>query len=175
MEKIIVPTKFNKTGKRVLTIPLDERQVCAPAYRIYREAYRKTQDEWKRKWDSAKQTYAESVAHCIASYIARDSTPVTEKYKTAKFLAEQSLAERGPMNITGPNSSQRWSVQLGNIELASVEEKAWKAYITTSNKADAERDTALAKAKSACDEMKRALSREISDHIHRQYHPEDTH
>ena len=175
MEKIVVPTKFNKTGKRVLSLPLDEEKVCAPAYRIYREAYRKTQDEWKRKWDSAKQTYVESIAHWIASYIARDSTPATEKYKIAKFLAEQSLAERGPMNITGPNSSQRWSVQLGNIlELASVEGKAWKAYIIASNKADAERDTVLARVKSACDEMKRALSREISDHTHRQYHPEDT-
>lgn len=175
MEKIVVPTKFNKTGKRVLTIPLDESKICAPAYRIYREARRKARDEWKRKWDSTKQTYVESVAHWIASYIARDSTPVTEKYKIAKFLAEQNLAERGPMNITGPGSSQRWSIQLGIPELSSVEEEAWEVYVAASNRADAERDSAFAKAESAHDDMKRALWREISDHIHHQYHPEDTH
>ncbi len=167
MEKIIVPTKFNKTGKRILTIPLDKRQVCAPAYRLYRKAYHTAQTEWKRKWDSAKQTYVESVAYWIASYIARDSTPVAEKYKIAKFLAEQNLAKRGPMNITGLGSSQRWSIQLGMPELSDVEEEAWEAYVTASNKADLERKGAIAKAQTDCDDMKRALSREISDHIHR--------
>jgi len=176
MEKIVVPTNFNKTGKRVLSLPLEEGRVCAPAYQQYRKAYCAAQDKWKRKFDAAKQAYVESIAHWIALYIAGDSTPVAQKYKIAKFLAEQSLAERGPTNITGPNSSQRWSVQLGNIlDLASVEEKTWKDYITATDKADAERDAALAKARSACDEMKRALAREISDHTHHQYHPEDEH
>jgi len=175
MEKIVVPTKFNKTGKRVLTIPLDESKICAPAYQLYRKAYHSAKAEWKRKWDSAKQTYVESVAHWIASYIARDSTPVTEKYKIAKFLTEQNLAERGPMNITGPGSSQRWSIQLSIPELSGVEEETWEVYVAASNKADAERDAAFAKAGSARDDMKRALWREISDHIHHQYQPEDTH
>lgn len=171
MEKIVVPTKFNKTGKRVLSIPLDDRKVCAPAYRLYKKAYRAAQDEWVRKGDSAKRTYAESMAHWIASYVARDSTPVGEKYRIAKFLAEQSLAERGPMNITGPGSSQRWSIQLGNMsELASIEEEAWEAYVVICRKADAEREAAIAKAHTDCGDMKRALSREISDHIHHQYH-----
>jgi hypothetical protein len=176
MERIVIPTKFNKTGKRVLSLPLDERRVYAPAYQHYQKAHHEAQEEWKHKRDSAKQAYVESIAHWIASYIAGDSTPVEQKYNIAKFLAGQSLAERGPMNITGPNSLQRWSVQLGNVlELASVEEKTWKDYITATNKADAEKDAALAKARSACDEMKRALAREISDHTHHQYHPDDAH
>jgi len=174
VERIIVPTRFNKTGKRVLTTPLDEKKIYAPAYRLYRKAYHTAQAEWKRKRDSAKQTYVESVAHWIASYIARDSTPATEKYKIAKFLAEQNLAGRGPMNITGPGNSQRWSIQLDIPELSGVEEKAWEAYVAASKKVDAERDATVAKAGSDCDEMKRALWREISDHIHHQYHPEDT-
>jgi hypothetical protein len=176
MEKIVIPTNFNKTGKRVLSLPLDEKQVYKPAHQQYQKAHRAAQVDYKRKLDSAKQTYVENIAHWIASYIARDSTPATDKYKIARFLTEQSLAERGPMNITGPDSSQRWSVQLGNVlELSTVEEKTWKAYIKASKKADAERDAALAKARSACDEMKQALSREISGHTHRQYYPEDTH
>ena len=166
MEKIVVSTKFNKTGKRVLTIPLDDRKVCAPAYRLYKKAYPAAQDEWIRKCDSAEQTYVESMAHWIASYVARDSTPATEKYRIAKFLAKQSLVERGPMNLMGPGSAQRWSIQLGDMsELSDIEEKAWKAYITASNKADAERDAAIAKARTDCDNMKRELTREISDYM----------
>lgn len=175
MEKIVVPTKFNKTGKRVLSFPLEEERICAPAYQQYRKAYRAAQDEWKRKWDSAEQTYVESVAHWIASYIARDSTSVAERYKITKLLAGLSLAQRGPVPIPGQADSERWSIQLGIPKLSDVEEKAWEVYLAASSKADEERDAALAKAKSACDEMKRALSREISDHIHRQHHPEDTH
>ena len=175
MEKIVVPTKFNKTGKRVLKTPLDEKQIHAPAFRLYKKAYRKAQDEWKRKWDSAQQTYVESMAHWIASYIARDSTSVAERYKVTKLLAELSLVQRGPVPIPGRVDSERWSIQLGIPELSDVEREAWETYLAVSNKADAEKDAAFAKAKSTCDDMKRALQREISDHIHHQYHPEDTH
>jgi len=176
MEKIVVPTKFYKTGKRVLTIPLDERQICAPAYRLYRKACHTAQTEWKRKCDSAIHIYVERMADWMASYITRDSTPATEKYRIAKLLAERSLAERGPMNITGPGSSERWSIQLGGIPgLANVEQEAWEAYLAASSKADEKREAAIAKARMDCDEMKQALSQEISDHIHRQYHQEDTH
>lgn len=176
MKKIVVRTKFNKTGKRILTIPLDNRRVCAPAHHLYREARHAAEEEWRRKYDFVKRTYIESMAHRIASYVARDSTPIAEKYRTAKFLAEQSLAERGAMNVKGPGSSRRWSIQLGNVpELASIEEEAWEAHVVACRKADAERDAAIAKARTDCDDMKRALSREISDHIHRQYHQEDTH
>jgi len=38
MGKVVIRTKFNKTGKRVLKIPLDDRQICAPAHQRYREA-----------------------------------------------------------------------------------------------------------------------------------------
>lgn len=90
MGKIIVPTKFNKTGKRIPITPLDEREICAPAYRLYRKAYHTAQAEWKRKCDSTERTYVESMARWIASYVARDSTPVTERNKIVKFLAEKA-------------------------------------------------------------------------------------
>ncbi len=175
MDKIVVPTKFNKTGKRVLSTPLDEDKICAPAYQQYRKAYDRAQAEWKRNCDSGVWKYIESMAHWIASYVAKDSTPNTEKYRIAKFLAEQSLAERGPMNTTGPGSSQRWSVQLGDIpELSSIEEKAWEDYVAGTNKADTEREAALAKARTDCDKMKQALAKEVSEHIHQQHRREDT-
>lgn len=167
MGKVVIPTKFNKTGKRVLTTPLDEKKICAPAYRLYSKAVHTAKAEWKCKLDSANRTYVESMAHWIASYVAKDSTPVTEKYRIAKFLAEQSLAA---------GSLQRWSIQLGDIpEFSGAEEEAWEACVTASRKADAERDAAIAKARTDCDDMKRTLSREVSNHIHHQYHQEDTH
>jgi hypothetical protein len=176
MEKIVVPTKFNKTGKRVLSVPLDEDKIYAPAYQEYRKVYRAVQDDWKRKHNLEIDKYVEKIAHWIASYIAKDSTPDTEKYRIAKFLAEQGLAERAPMNITGPRSSKRWSVQLGDIpELSSLEEEAWEAYVAAANKADKEKEEALSKASIDCADMKRALAKEISEHIQRQHHPEDMH
>ena len=161
MDKIVVPTKFNKTGKRVLKTPVDERRIYAPADKKYRRAFDAIQAEWLRKWNSATREYVESMAHWIASYVARDSTPAAEKHRIVKFLAERSL-------------SQRWSNQLGRIpELARVEEENWEAYVETCGKADEERAIATAKASADHNDMKRALWREIADHIHYQYHPED--
>jgi hypothetical protein len=176
MEKIIVPTKFNKSGKRVLSIPLDENKVYALAYQQYHKAYHAAEVKWKCENEVAIRAYVERIATWIASYIAKDSTPSTEKHRIAKFLAEQALAKQGPISITGPRSSQRWSAQLGDIpELASIEEDAWEAYISATNKADQQRQRAIAKASTDSDEMKRALWREVSDYMHRQYHQEDTH
>lgn len=174
MEKIVVPTRFNKTGKRVLTIPLDERQVCAPAHRLCREACNKAKDEWIHKWNAAKQTYVESMAHWIASHVARDSTPVAERYKITKLLAELSLAQKGPVPIPGRVDSERWSIQLGIPELSDVEQAAWETYLAASHKADVDRDAAFAEAEAARNTLERALRREISNHIHHQYDPEDT-
>ena len=163
MEKIVVPTRFNKTGRRVLQIPLDESKICAPAYQLYREARLRAQEEWKLKRESLIRKYVERMADWVASYVARDSTPTTEKYRVAEFLAEQGLAKRGPMNTRGPGSSERWSIQLGDMkDLSVVEEEAWEDYVATSNKAEMERDTAIAQATSDCDEMKRALRQEVS-------------
>jgi len=166
MGKVVIRTKFNKTGKRVLKIPLEDRQICAPAYQQYREARHAADEQWRHKWDSAKRAYIETIAHWMASYVARESTSFTERYKITKFLAEQSLAERSPMNIEGPGSSQRWSIQLGGMsKLSSIEQKAWKAYVTVCRKADDERDNAITEACEASDEMARVLRREIHDNI----------
>jgi hypothetical protein len=176
MDKIVVSTKFNKTGVRVLTPPLDERKVYEPARRLYRKAHHAAEAEWRRKWDSAIRAYVESMAHWVASYIARDSTPVPDKYRIAKFLAGKSLAAEGPMNINGPGSSRRWSNQLDGIaKLSGIEEEAWEAFREAVHRADAEKDVALEKARERNDDVRRALRREITQHVHQQFHPEDTH
>ena len=166
MGKIVVPTKFNKTGKtgkRVLTPPLDDEKVSAPAYHLFRKACRAAQSEWSRKRDRAKLTYVERLAHCISSYVAKDSTPATDKYMVTKFLAEQILT---PINVEGPGPSGRWSDQLGGIpELSNVEEETWEAYVETTRKAEVERETALSEARLECGDMKRALFREITDRL----------
>jgi len=174
MGKIVVPTKFNKTGKRVLTTPLQEKWVCAPANRQYRQAYHAIESEFKKKKDKPLYQYIETMSHFIASYIASSSASNEERYKITKFLAEGSLREIGPMAIGGRMNSQRWSQQLGNIPgLSQAEEESWQTYVEESNKLWKRREDALSKASDEHDAMKRALWREISDHIHHQYHPED--
>ena len=169
MDKIIVPTKYNKTGKRILTPPLDDRKISAPAYKLYREAYRAAQAEYRRKLDLAKQNYVESMANWIASYVTGDSKPAAEKYRIVQFVVRQALEKQGPFNTEGLGSSRRWSVQIGDIPgLASIEEESWKTYMEECHKADEERDAAVAKAGMDCDEMKRVLSREVSEQVRRQ-------
>lgn len=78
------------------------------------------------------------------------------------------------MNIAGPGSENRWSIQIGDIPELSSFAEAWGAYLEASNKADAERDEAIAKATTDCENMKRELACEILDNVHHQYHQEDT-
>lgn len=157
-----MPSRFNKTGRRVLRIPLDERRVCAPAYKRYWKARDVVEVNRRLECDSAKQLYAETLAEWIASYVARNSTPTAKKYQVAKFLAEQILAATGPMVVEGPGGSNRWSDQLGGMpELSSIEGKAWNRYVDMCRKADAERNTANDKADKDLDDMKRVLWREV--------------
>lgn len=165
MGKILIPTKFNKTGRRVLTTPLHDKSVCAPANRIYRQSYCAIEAEFKRNKDKPLQTYIEEMSHFVASYIASNSASDEDRYRIAKFLAECSLRQTGPI---------RWSRQLGDIRgLSQVEEKAWQTYVAASNRLEKEKEEALDRARDKCSTMKRALWREISDHIHHQCHPED--
>ena len=160
MGKVIVATKFNKTGSRSLNTPLDGDKVEAPARRRYQEAHRAAQAAWKLKWDCARRRYIDRMAQWIASYVARDSTPAEEKYRIAKFLAERTLM---PVNPGSLGSSSRWSNQLGGIpELTAVEQEIWEAYVETFRKADAEKETDLHEASLECADMKRALWREIT-------------
>jgi len=171
MGKIVIPTKFNKTGKRVLTTPLQEKWVCAPANRRYREACPTIKSAWKQKLHEARHLYIETMSNSIASYVANSSTSDEEKYMIIKFLAKESLMEKGSIDINGP---QRWANQLGSITgLSQAVEEASRIYKETLDRVFKEHDEALSRAREECDAMKRALWREISDHIHHQYHPED--
>ena len=174
MGKIVIPTKFNKTGRRVLTTPLQEKWVCTPANRRYRQSYDAIEAEFRRNKDKPLQAYIEEMSHFVASYTASNSASDEDRYRTTKFLAECSLRLTGPMAIGGPSDSKRWSRQLGDIlGLSQVEEKAWQTYVDASSRLEKEREEALDRARDECSTMKRALWREISDHIHRQCHPED--
>ncbi|MDA0734191.1 MAG: hypothetical protein O2909_06915 [Chloroflexi bacterium] len=159
MAKIVVPTQFNKTGKRILTTPVDNDKICAPANRKYKESYRAIEARWKSAWERAKLEYTQKFAHRLASYIANEVTPVEEKYRIAKFLVEQALATRGPM----PLDNRSWSAQLGGIPaLAGAEEDAWRSYLELSHEVEAEKETAIQRARRECDHMKRALRKEFS-------------
>jgi hypothetical protein len=169
MDRIVVPTKFNSTGRRVFKVPVSDEKVCAPAYQIYRKACRAAEQECRTKKATVRNSYIESLAQWIAAYVAADTTPAEHKYRITKFLAKLSLHERGPMNVKGPGSSMRWSVQIsGILGLAEVEEQHWETYVENSRNADAERDTALERAKLDCVKMKRGLRLEIRECIRRQ-------
>ena len=163
MGKIVIPTKFNKTGRRVLTTPLQEKWICAPANRRYRQSCKAIEAEFKRNKDKPLQSYIEEMSHFLASYIASNSASDEDRYRITKFLAKCSLRQ-----------SERWSRQLGDIPgLSQVEQEAWQTYMDAFNKLLKEREEALDRASYEHDVMKRALRREIDDHIHHQYHPED--
>jgi hypothetical protein len=174
MGKIVVPTKFNKTGRRVLAAPLQDKLVCARANRRYKQTYCAVEAEFKRNKDKPLQMYIEEMSHFIASYTASNSASDEDRYRIAKFLAECSLRQTGPLAVVGRQDYGRWSRQLGDISgLSEVEEKAWQNYVDASYKLEKEREEALDRARDERDAMKRALWREISDHIHHQCHPED--
>ena len=78
------------------------------------------------------------------------------------------------MAIGERSDSECWSRQLGDIlGLSQMEKEAWHTYIEASSKLWKEREEALGRSNYEHVTMKRALWREISDHIHHQYHPED--
>jgi len=174
MDKIVVCTKFNKTGKRILTTPLQEKQVCAPANRRYRQSYYSIESEFKKKKDEPLYRYIEEMSHFIASYVASSSATHEQRYKITKFLAEGSLRETGPIAIGGRMDSARWSRQLIDIlGLSQAEEKLWETYVKESNELWEWRKEALKKASNEHDAMKRALWREVSNQIHRKFHPQN--
>ena len=162
MGKLVVPTKFNKTGKRALTTPLQGKWVCAPAEQRYRKTLAAIEAKFKQKSDESRQRYIETMSHLIASYVSSSSTSSEEKYMITKFLAE------------GRGSWESLSNQLKGVsELSQAAEEAWRIYAEQGNKLWEERTEDIRIAMMDCRGMREALWREISDHIHHQYHPED--
>ena len=162
MGMIVVPTKFNKTGKRVLKTPLEDKWVCAPANRRYRESCKAIQAEFKRNMHKPWRAYIERMAQVLASYVGSNSASNEDRYRITKFLAEGRLTE----------SAGR--PQLGDIpEISQEEEEAWENYIEESSKVFGKWEEGLERASYEHGVEKRALWREITDHIHYEYHPED--
>lgn len=171
MGKIVVPTKFNKTGRRVLTTPLQEKWVVAPANRRYHQAGPTIKSELERKLDEAHRLYLETMLGLIPSYVASSSTNDEDKYMITRFLVQESLMGVQRMHVDVP---QRWSNQLGSITgLSQAVKEASRIYEETTGKAYKEHTEALERANEEYYAMIRALWREIFDHIHHQYHPED--
>lgn len=162
MGKIRVPTKSNKTGWRVLKLPLDDKQVCAAANKRYRQSYKAIMGEFKRNMHKPWQAYVERMAEVLASYVGSKSASKEDRYRIVKFLAEGRLTE----------SADR--PQLGDIpDISQEEQEAWETYIEEYGKVDGKWKEDLERASYEHDVEKRALWREITDHIHYQYHPED--
>jgi len=165
MGKIVVHTKFNRTGKRILTTPLREEYVCAPANRKYRQAYNRIEAEFKKKMHDPDNKYIETVSRFVAEYVASKSSSYDEILKIVKFLAACSIRAIGP-RIGSHMDSRIWLQRLGNIPgLSALEEKAWQTCRKEFNTLWVKRETALQKASYEHDEMKRQLWREISDRL----------
>ena len=163
MGKIVVPTKLNKTGKRVLTDPYNDKLVCGPANRRYRQSYIAIEAEFNKNMHKPWQAYIEKMSKVIASYVGSESASDEDRYRIIKFLAEGGLRETA---LDRP--------QLGDIpEISQMVQEAWQNYMEAFGKLLKEREEALKRASYEHDVMKRALRREISDYFHHQFHPED--
>lgn len=162
MDKIVVPTRFNKTGRRVLKLPLDDKQVCAPANKRYSQSYKAIMDEFNRNMHKPWQAYVERMAEALASYVGSKSASKEDRYKIVKFLAEGRLTE----------SASR--PQLGDIpDISQEEQEAWETYIEEYGRVDGKWKEDLERASYEHGVEKRALWREISDYYHHECHPED--
>lgn len=164
MEELRIPTKFNKTGIRVLKTPLEDKWVCAPANRKYRQACKTITDKFDRNEDKPLKEYIEKMSRIIACYVGSESASDEDRYRIIKFLAEGGL--------TGSKSADR--PEIGDIPgLSKMVQEAWQKYMEESSKLWKEREEALEEARYKHGVERRALWREITDHIHYQYHPED--
>jgi hypothetical protein len=172
MNKIVVPTKFNKSGKRVLKIPVDDKRIYAPAHREYTKKRKAIRSELLQNLDYVKKEYVKKISHCIASYLANDSVNSGDRYKVAKFIVEQCMIEKVNISIEteGIEREESLSSQLGKIpELARIEEE----YQAAESRVFGEEAAAIQDAGRELADKKRALQKELRDHIHRQFHPED--
>jgi hypothetical protein len=166
MGKIVVRTKFNKTGKRTLTTPLREEYVCAPANRKYRQVYDRIEAEFKKKMHNPRHKYAKTIARFAASYLASKSSSAQETYSLVEYLTYSGIkASSGRIDMT----------KLKNIPgLTEIEEKAWKTCNREFDLLWRKRQADLDEASRQHDETKRQLWRETSDEIHREFHPENS-
>jgi len=163
--KIIVHTKFNKTGKRILTTPLQEKYVCALANRKYHQACDKIEAEFKSKMHNPQHKYAKTIARFIARYISNNSSSVQETFTLVEYLAYGSMkGSSGRTDMT----------KLKNIPgLSEIEEESWKTCQKEFSTLWRRRESDLSKASNQHNEMKRQLWREITDEIHNEFHPEN--
>lgn len=161
MGKIVIPTKSNKTGKRVLKTPLEGKWVCAPANKRYSQSYKAIMDEFKRNMHKPWQAYVERMAEVLASYVGSKSASKEDRYKIVKFLAEGRLTE----------SAGR--PELGDIpDISQEEQEAWETYIEEYGKVYGKWEEDLERASYEHGVEKRALWKEISDYYHHECHPE---
>lgn len=150
MGKIVVPTKFNKVGKRVLTTPVEGKWVCAPADRRYRQSRRAIEAEFRSNIHKPWQAYIETMSRFLASYVGSNSASEEDRYRIIRFLAECKLTE----NADRP--------QLGDIPgLSQVEQEARKTYVNAFNKLLKKREEALKQASYEHDVEKRELWKEV--------------
>ena len=167
MDRIRVRTKYNKTGWRVLTLPIDDEKLCVPANQVYRQRCNTIEAEFKKKKDKPLQEYVGKVSHFVASYLASNCASYEDRYRITRFLAECG-------GIGEHMDSECWWQQLGDMPgLSQVREEARQTYAEVSSRLWKEREDALREASHEHDVMKRALRKEYSNQIHRETHPEE--
>jgi len=162
MGRIVVRTKSNRTGRRVLKTPLEDRLVCAPANKRYSQCCKAIEAEFKRNFHKPWQAYIEKVSEVIASYVGSRCTSDEGKYRIIRFLAEGGLREDA--------GRAELREMLGRPQ---VEEEAWQTYLEEFGKLLKEREEGLKTASYEHGVEKRALWREITDQIHYECHPDD--
>jgi len=162
LKKVVIKTKFNRSGKRVLTIPIDYPGILAPRYFGWYKKKREAIDQrYKQACDNAKQKYIESMANSIAKYVTGNSTTGSEEFKATRVLASRVISPQHPQADVYPGS---WAVQLGISSLTPDENKAWVDYIEETRKGHIEREISLREISSELSSMKSDLIREVTDH-----------
>ena len=167
MDKIVIASKFTKSGKRVLKRPVSDRSVCAPINRKYKGAFENIDDEWKEKRSAAKAIYVESMARHVATYFSGECSSKRPNYRFLYDLAKEALESSGVRwlmdhLVTAVRSSES-SDELS--ALRDIERRLRNEYSLSMNQAERSAKAAKQDIQDRCIQMRRELWREVEEHI----------
>ena len=149
MGKLVVRTKFNASGKRILTTPLNNNIVLSPATRYWKSVYSDSNDRLNAELDLAKERYRQTLLSGVASQLNVQVTLDDKRRVTGMWLRD----------VFAPTEPPTWSILIPAI--ASVEKSAWANYQEDRRAAFSARDEALTYARGKCAEMREELWREV--------------
>ena len=91
MDKVSFPTRFNKTGRRTLTPPIDGTKLLAPASRTRRDALRDARVTQREAWEKARQECNESLADSITRLATSNEVPRPDRVRLIHVMASHWL------------------------------------------------------------------------------------